>query len=292
MRLFKKAGPPKPPPDAHHWMAWKFAEIPGVAVDQRRIKRTKMVSPPREDGTIPDSWPIAEFSPKALLEAWGDGKYQIEWYQEDGKRIGKTTYDVAFPAPAGPRLRQRRTGPAVEPEAEISAEASPLERLRTKGGATMSIMDYLILQREDAKAAADREERLAARHREEAAAAQQRDREFMGAIIATLKQPTSAGAPDADLLRREMALAIREGLHTIRKDVSEQLAQIPTEDPDDDEDGAPPKDLDEAAERIGQQLLGKLENVTPEVVEKLIPRVNEWLTRKFPTARGPRANGN
>jgi hypothetical protein len=147
----------------------------------------------------------------------------------------------------------------------------------------------LILQREDAKEASAREERLAQRHREEAAAAQQRDREFMGAIIATLKQPAAGGAADADLLRREMQLQIREGLHTIRKDIGQQLEQL-TPDEDDPDDDAPPADLDEAAERIGQSLLGKLENVTPEVVDQLVPRVQAWLKTRFPG--GPRANGN
>jgi len=269
-------------------------EVINPGMDLRRVKKLKMNGPPREDGSVPDSWPVSEFSPKALLDMWGDGKYVVEWYEEAGKRIRSTVYEVANPAPAGARLRGRKPLRSTDEIEDEPERTTPLERMRAAGaGATMSIMDYLILQREDAKAAADREERLAARHREEAAAAQQRDREFMGAIIATLKQPTAPNsAPDADLLRREMQLAIREGMHAIRRDVGEQLAQIPTEDPDDDEDGAPPKDLDEAAERIGQQLLGKLENVAPEVVEKLVPRVNEWLQTKFPKSRGPRANGN
>jgi hypothetical protein len=287
VRPIKRSGVPKPPPDAHHWMCWKFSEVTTPGMDLRRVKKLKMQSAPREDGTIPDSWPISEFSPKNLLASWGDGKYQIEWYEEAGKRIGKTIYEVASPAASGPRLRTRRPNAPIgnEPDDE---PASPLERMRQNGaGATMSIMDYLILQREDAKAASEREERLAQRHREDSAVAQQRDREFMGAIIATLKQPAQTGAPDADLLRREMALAIREGLHTIRKDVTEQLGQM---QPDDDEpDDTPPEDLDQAAERIGQQLLGKLEHATPEFLEQLLPKVQDWVKSKM---TGRRANGN
>lgn len=293
MRPSKLPGIPKPPPNAHHWMAWKAQEVINPGMDLRRVKKLKMNGPPREDGSVPDSWPVSEFSPKALLDTWGDGKYVVEWYEETGKRIRSTVYEVAKPAPPGAKLRGRKPlRSAEELEDDEPETRSPLERMRASGAdGTMSIFDYLMLQREDAKAAAEREERLATRHREEALAAQERDRQFMGAIIATLKQPAAGGAADADLLRREMQLQIREGLHTIRKDIGQQLEQLTPDDEDPDDDDTPPKDLDEAAERIGQQLLGKLENVAPEVVEKIVPRVQDWLQTKFPS-RGPRANGN
>lgn len=289
MRPYKKAGTPRPPADAHHWMCWKFSEVTTPGMDLRRVKKLKMTMPPLEDGSIPDSWPISEFSTKRLLACWGDGKYQVEWYEESGKRIRMTVYEVAEPRPeAGPKLRARKPMPAIDDD----DDAPPLERLRRSGGQSMSLMDYLMLQRQDQAAAQEREERLSQRHREEAAAAQQRDREFMGAIIATLKQPAQTGAPDADLLRREMALAIREGLHTIRKDVSEQLAQIPSGDDEEEEDDKPPKDLEEATERIGQQLLATIETRAPHLVEELVPRVTDWLKARIPKTSGRRADGN
>jgi hypothetical protein len=280
-RRFKRAGTPKPPPDAHHWMAWKQTHEPKAGVGGFG-KRIRMTSPPLEDGTVPDSWPVSEFSPKHLLRTWGPGKYFIEWYAEAGNRLKMEHVEIAEPATdAGPKLRGRRHMSGT-PSDDAEDGAPPLERLRKTGGTSMSVMDYLILQREDAKAAAEREERLQQRWREESAAAQQRDREFMGAIIATLKQPAvvPGQAADAEILRREIALNIREGLMTIRKDVADRLGELEPDDDERDDPDEPPADLEEAGARIGMRLLHELEQKAPDLIEEAIPRIADFLKQR------------
>jgi hypothetical protein len=266
----KLAGPPKPPPDAHHWIAYK--------VDRVGKKKFKVRGEPLADGTVPDSWPVEEFSTARILDLWGPSVYVTMWFNAAGEQLGTSTFEVAqasTPDPAGPKLKRPRGRPPSAPrnlaaplaDDEDDDEPAPVRR---QTGESMSLGDYLVLQQQNADRQEKREERIAARLREDAERNQQRDREFMGQILATLRQPT--GAPDADLLRREMALTIREGLSQIRS----ELAPLGGAD-DDDEEETPPADLEEAGQRVGMRLLQELEQKTPDLLRDAIPRISEWL---------------
>jgi hypothetical protein len=276
----KKAGFPSPPPDTHHWMLWRF-EMQKTG----QLKRVKMTSPaPLPDGQVPDAYPTADFSAKYILDTWGDGKYYVCFWREDGKRRGTGTFELARPTaapPAAGRLRRSRasmlpTDPAPAPRGAEDLE-EPAGRGRA-GGEILSFTDYLMMQREDRAAQERREERQQERMRQEAVTAQERDRQFMGQMLATvaaLSQQKPASTPDSDLLRREMALTIREGMSQIRR----EFAPLMPEE-EEEADDAPPKDIGEAGERIGMRLLSEIEAKTPELLEEAIPRIVDWLSSK------------
>jgi hypothetical protein len=263
------------PPEAHHWA------IDRLTTEEKNGKkfarRTGMTSDPLSDGTVPRSWPASEFSPARVLEHWGPGKYRVEFFDMKGEMLTGTArvFDVATPKPAaGPALRKTKHAQAREPVFEDDDDP-PARRRGGGGGDSLSVSELIMLQREDRAAQEAREERLAERARQDAVAQQQRDREFMGMVMATMQQSRAPVEASSDLLRRELALEIKEGLSRIRRDLDDREPDDP-----DPEDETPPKDLDEAGTRIGMRLLSELEQRAPDLIEEAIPRIADYLKTK------------
>lgn len=260
------------PANATHWMLWRLAleKSPKGGQHGRRYKCT---GEPGPDGAVPDSWPIAEFSTAKVLQIFGADKYRVDFYNLEGDRVGGQHFEVADPktSAAGPRLRKPR---AADTET-LDATASPAA---AAGTAAMSAWDIMAMMDRRDQAVQQREREMSER-------AMQRDREFFAAmqaqtaqVLGQLMATSRASAPDGDLLRRELALSIREGLATIRRDVAEQLGTVAPEDEDEPED--PPKDLNEAGERIGIKLLEEIQHRAPNLLDEIIPAVGAWLQTK------------
>jgi hypothetical protein len=286
------------PPDASHWCLEKHTveerASRGPDDPARIVRRTqKMTSDPLPDGTVPNSWPAAEFSPSRVRDVWGAGKYRVRFYDTTGEPIAGTSrlFEVADPVAPGPKLRPKKG----QPVDDVDEDEPSRTRRRPSGGESLTLAELLMMQREDRAAQDAREERLAERLRQEALIQQQRDREFMGMIVATMKSGAEPAAASSDLMRRELQLTINEGLAQIRREVR----SYEPEDEPDDPDAEPPKDLDEAGTRIGMRLLQELEERAPNLVEEAIPRIAEFLKSKGfkPSAElenamnGPKPNG-
>lgn len=264
------------PPDATHWMLWRLANEKRTGSGHHG-RRSRCTGEPLSDGSVPDSWPVSEFSTARVLQTFGPGKYQVDFYNTEGERLAGQHFEVADPKSkaAGPRLR--RAPPGAEPAAIDPVEAPT----GAASNGSMSAWDIMAMMDRRDQAVQQREREMSER-------AMQRDREFfatmqaqtaqmMGQLMATSR----ASAPaDGDLLRRELALSIREGLATIRRDVSEQLGTMAPEDDDEPED--PPRDINEAGERIGIKLLEEIQARAPNLLDEIIPAVGGWLqTRGF-----------
>jgi hypothetical protein len=246
------------PTGASHFAVYRLTKKDGKQI------QTKMRGEPDDSGFVPDTWPVAEFSVRAVLANWGEGRYRVQWYTPDAQHMkgAGETFDVSRPKSrnrSGRRLSAQTDdgGELVEPEARAAAQIA--------AGAPMGILELMALMRQE------REEQ-----REIAAQQRESDRQFwlqmqtqQSQLLQTVMGRGGSGA-DSDLLRREMALDLDKKLFELRQ----ELATDPDEREDDrePEDREPPKNLDEAAERIGMAFLEQIEGAAPELVSKMVPK--------------------
>jgi len=271
---------PKPlkltiPPEAHHFSVWR------VRVERTRNVEGRMKShhtydrcrgEPQPDGTVPEVWPIVEFSAPRVLDHWGPGRYRIDFFNAAGDQIKPgVRLEVAEPVAKGPKLsrskpRPGRAGDDQQDDDRHGARATP---------DSMSAWEVMAMLDQ-------REQRATERITAQFQAQGDRDRAFMSSMMQLATSGRGApGGESTDLLRRELGLTVEKELFRIRKDLAASIGQLAAEreeeEPDDD-DG--PKDLDEAGERIGLALLRELEQRAPELIEEAIPQLVRWLQGK------------
>lgn len=249
-----------PHPEASHWSIWRLLQ------GNKHGNRKKLTGPPLDNGTVPDSWPVSEFSTQRVLAVWGDGKYRVEWYGTDGERIPHgNTFEVA--KPASKRDRARRLTPRADDEID---ERDVLERLPASPRGELGLVEILTLLRGERESAQQREQAQADRDRQFFAQMQQQQTSLLTSL---LQRPAAGGAVDAEILRREMRQTIREQMFELRRELAGNETEETEPDPSD-----PPADLNEAGERIGMKFLGELEQATPGLIQKVIvPQVLAWM---------------
>lgn len=230
-------------------------------------KSKRMHGAPLEDGTKPESWPVAQFSTRFVLEQWGPGTYRVDWHAKDGSRISGQRLSLDTP-PSETKARAARVhrAPAAVEHDEPSASSSD--------GMPQSPFQWLMWMTQREEAAAERRRQEAReedqRRREEYERNAERDRNFMATMIQVMGAKSSAPDVNGDLLRREMALSVREGLQRIDESVAQRLSGIAAAAA---ASGDGPTDLGDGAERIGLAFLEELEGVAPSIIEAAIPRV-------------------
>jgi hypothetical protein len=241
-----------------------------------RGKRSKVTGEPLEDGTVPDRWAVAEFSPQRVLDTFGPDHYRVDWYGPDGKRIKGQTFRVAHPPAKGAALDQPRRGRPSRAGASARRRDEDDDEPRDRGAPPehLTFREFLAMQAEQRREDDARRRDEDQRRRDEAAAAQQRDREFMATILGALVQTRQQPEVSSDLLRRELSLQIRQEMQHLRED----LAGNEPDEPDDTRD--PPEDVGEGVARVGSAILGELEARAPHLVNELIPEVAAWIKSK------------
>ncbi len=258
-----------PPPGATHWSIYRVE-----TTANGHGRRMKMTGPPEDNGQVPDAWPVDQFSTGQVLKMWGDGKYKVEWYGGDGERIASAgqLFEVATPSPATAKQRKLQP-PRRSARVEAAPEDEVIERAAQGGVGGIGILEILTLLR------SEREEA-----RELAAAQAERDRQFWAQMQAQQTQLLTTilgrggGQVDGEILRREMAVTVREGMAQLRRDLDSQREE---DDGDDPEPGLdPPRDMSEAAERIGLSFLSELEGAAPAIVQKMVPAFVEFMQSK------------
>lgn len=233
--------------------------------------RVRCKGPPLSDGTVPDMWPISEWSTQRVLEMWGPGRYKVDFY-DGGDNLMRDEghfFDVAHPPTSKTGRGDRRLRPprleAVEDDEPTSAAASA-----GKGFSFLEILTLMRGEREDADRRAE--------------AAKERDREFYAAqqaqqtqLLTVLLGNKGAGV-DSDLMRREMQLSIDRGMLGIRQQLfQEEREREPDEPERGDGTEEPPANLEEAGSRIGMAFFSEIERNAPHLLRELVPTVVEWL---------------
>lgn len=271
-----------PPPGATHWALTAITYTTGRKADGSGKKYSNAVQVPckgeaGDDGIAPEVWPVAEFSPRRVLQQWGAGRYRVDWYGSDNKKISADTFQVDLPASAKvpapePRAARPRDDVDYGSPRHASSYADPTLPTTQAGWA------MYMREREDAERERRRQEARDEENRREAAFERQRaaDREHTQSLIAALTAGRGAAPPavDSELIRREMAVTVREQMSGFRAEVGATLQRLQVDSAarggrDNDRDD--PEDLVGGAERIGIRLLGELEDAAPELVEACIP---------------------
>jgi hypothetical protein len=284
-----------PPADATHFSLWRtYLEKGGDGKTHGRNGK-RVTGEPLSDGTVPDSWPVAEFSMTLILETFGPARYRVEWYGQDGERITPgATFEVAQPtkkAAAGARLGARKRVRSPEPD-----DDDPDDEPRARGRAAPSgfgVLEMMAMMREERTAAAVQAQQQAERDRQFFMQMQAQQTSMLTAIMG---RPVPAGAPD-DLVRREIAVGIREAEQRLRAEMGEIE--------DEPEDDAPPADMQEAIERMGIGLVEHITGQAPEFAQKMIgifgslaeragvqPSAETQARIAAAVAAGPRAHAN
>jgi hypothetical protein len=219
-------------------------------------------------GKVANEWATTSWNLLAVRERFGAGRYRVVWLGADGKKMGGDTFELTKPEPQ----------PAIVAPATAEREAGDVESLR---GQISGLDLFMLLQKERDRAdarAGERAERDAERDRERMRDERERDRQFFTLMLGQVEKatkPTAGAGADFDLLRRELALSTREELAHMRAEVSATLGRIDTGD-----DYKPPKNVTEAASRVGIALIEELEEEAPELVKDAIPAVVRWLRSK------------
>jgi hypothetical protein len=250
------------PHGATHFAIFRLTRVNGTS------KQEKMIGEADETGYVPDNWPVAEFSTRNVLSQWGEGRYRVEWYSgAEGQRMkgAGASFEVAAP-PRGkkPSRKLRAAAAEIEEAGEPAARASA----QIASGQPIGVLELMALleartDRAEAKAAAQAE-----RDRQFWAQQATAQQNMLQTLLTTLRGGGSGA--ETDLLRREMALDLDRKMFELRQEMAAAQQPDDTDDPDDTPD--PPKDLEEAAERIGMAFLSQLEGAAPELVQKMIPR--------------------
>jgi hypothetical protein len=252
----RKSAQISPPAEATHFSLFRAAAGENI----RKAKR--VTGEPLDDGTVPDSWPVAEFSMQRILQSFGEGKYTVVWFGSDGTRCAPTDmFNIATPskkAAKGARLGSRKL---PRPDDAFDDEPEPPRRSRSSGGASsdgFGLLEIMAMMDRTTQAAEARAEKSSQAQMQMFMAMQQSQTAMLTAIIG---RPAPAGAPD-DLVRREIAVGIREAEQRIRAEMGEQE--------DESDDDAPPADMQEAIERMGIGLVEHITGQAPEFAQKMI----------------------
>jgi hypothetical protein len=270
------------PPNATTWSVVKLYKD-----DQNKQRRQPCKGSPLEDGRVPEQWAASEFSESGVLAMWGPGRYRVDFQDGKAQHVSGRIFEVAKPSKGG-KLRPKR-GAAEEPDDDdddgIRRGLAPRGRAPAFGAnGSISFVEYLAFMQQQQQEGREREERIAQRAREEAREARESDRAFMGTMVQIMSQRGGGGGDfNPDLLRRELALELREGMSGIRRALATDLGNRTPDDDDDDDnndDGDPPKDLAEAANRIAMSALGELENKTPGMIAEALPAIINYMRSK------------
>jgi hypothetical protein len=278
----------QPPPTAAHFQLWMLTPNPGRSKETGRRYRTqkpkRLYGEASEDGRVVEVWPISAFDPRTFVRRWGPGRYRVQWIDGSGDNCGSKTFLLTDPSPAK----------SVEATRSLRARGEDAEGDRVAVGGVyggggmgaLSLGPLELMQLLDQRA-----EREHARAASESEARMQRDREFFAAMQMQQQQllavvlkggagrSSDAAAFDPNLIRRELAVTMREGMQQLRADLSGQLAQLDLGGGG-DEDEVPPKDLSEATERMGIELVQELTKEAPELLQKAIPAFWKFLTKQ------------
>ncbi len=267
---------------------WSLVKL--VRDAQNKSRREACQGEPLEDGRVPEQWAAADFSERNVVEWWGPGKYRVDFQDGKGEHVegGGRIFTVAIPAKPGKLGRKPKRGaPSAsddEPaEARGGGSAPSMARRglpELGAGGTLTMMDFWAMQREEQRDAREREDRARERSREEAREARESDRQLMLGMMQMMAQGRATAAPDfsPDLLRRELALEMREGIAGIRRDLATDLGSRPPPDDDDPDDA--PANLEDGASRIAMRMLGELEQRAPELLQEAIPTIVGWIRSK------------
>ena len=266
-----------PPAGATHWSLASVVNTTGRKEDGKKYSTAKtktLHGTARPDGSVPEVWPVAEFSMRRVLDTWGAGRYRVTWYGSDDEKISGDVFQVDLPPD--------RKAAAPTPRAARAPRAEHYEEAPTAGPhfdptLPTSQAGWAMLMQ-------DREERAAERRRVEAKEEEQRreaaferqraaDREHTQSLIAALTAGRGNAAPavDSELIRREMAVTVREQMGGFRAEFGTLLAGLQANKDRGGRDNDDPDDLAEGAERIGLRVLSELEDAAPELVEACIP---------------------
>lgn len=259
----KKFGTPVPPAEATHWTLQRVTTETGGTRPQTRS--TKCTSAPLPDGSVPDVWPVSEFSTANVLAIWGEGKFRVDWYDKSNERLDGQLFEVAKPKTAGGTKLKGKGRPVRDPD-EIDPAIYERVASAPSNGAGLGFMEVMTLL----DRATERAER-----REEAKA--QRDREFMTTMMQLVSQKGAGpSAESLDVIQQRMALQIDQAMFRLEKRLAAQEEPEPDDDPEPD-DTDPPKDISEAGEKIALRVLSEIEQKTPELLMQFLPRIMSFL---------------
>jgi hypothetical protein len=239
--------------------------------DGSGVRMVKMVGPPDDTGQVPDSWPVSQFSPRNVLEMWGEGKYRVDWYQADGERVPQT-HGEAFDV-AKPERRSHRKLSANREQEEPEAPPPPLRSIGAPSPAASPAMTGQIGLLEMLALLDKAREQASERDRAFFLQMQQSQATLLAAIAGRGPSGGDAAA-SLELMQQRMALEMDKRMFELRR---EMLDREEPEEPDDGSDLPPPADMSEAVERIGMSFLSQLEGAAPELVQKMVPRFLEML---------------
>jgi hypothetical protein len=257
------------PPEATHFSLYRLSTSANGSGRQ-----AKLTGEAGENGVVPDAWPVAEFSTAAVLKAFGEGKYRVEWYTSEGDRIPPgQRFEVAMPPASAKRGAPRKL--ATERTRGELAEAEPLERAaaQANSGAGIGILELMALLRSEREEAREIAAQQAERDRQFWAQTQAQQAQLLQTVLA---RPAAAGAGDADLMRRELRLELEQRLFDFRR----QMPNGGEENEENEDNDEPPANIDEAGERIAMRILGELESRAPEMVPGAIQWVLDFLKQK------------
>lgn len=239
------------------------------------VTRQMKGEPHPDTGEVAERWPVGEFSVRNILERWGAGRYTVDWFDKAGKRIDGWKFDVA--EPNAPPARAA----AAEEDDAGDAAAAALRLPKTQ-------LEWFIYQqqreeRADRRRAQEaREERD--RNRQEAEERVHRDREFLATITANLAHPGNAAAAaggvdmarELQLMKRELALTLREDGARLRQElVAAAAAAAAGQQDDDDDDG--PETMGAAVTQAGVAGVEAMGEVVPDIVAGLLGKLKRWL---------------
>lgn len=249
----------------------------GRAYTQTKAKR--LHGEALDDGTKPETWPASDFSTRFVLETWGPGLYRVDWFAKDGTRLGGDRLNLDTP----PKEAQARAARAHRPFQGEEPEESPAAAY-FGGSMPQDPFQWMIWSQQREEAAAERrrqearEEEL--RREREYDRRQEQDRQFMQTMMTTLAgRSGGSDQVSGDLLRREMSVAIREGMQSVNERVASALGTIAAQVPQGG-DGDRPTDIGDGAERIGLAFLEELEDAAPEIVSAALPNIISLLEGK------------
>jgi len=234
----------------------------------------KLLMAPDASGRAAQVFPRAAFNFEAIRSAYGAGRYRAEWLGSDHRKLGAgmtVTFELRDPeAAAAPPAGAHHAPHAPAPAGMAGPDGQPMSPW-----ALMAMIDQ-------------RAEREAERARADAERSQQRDREFFallikgapainasnGTAVAAAGVSPEMAQREADLLKREMRLEMREAVAKMRAELEAEYASD-----DDDEDFVPSKTVGEAAKRVGIKLIGELEEQAPDLLKAAIPEIVDRLKK-------------